>query len=123
MKERDEQLETLWGEFEDVPMDPETECMEAAFLHFPAGTKREDIWHWFDERHSRGVGYLLCCDGVDRTDEIGRLYYLKQLCFDCETHDCAYNVAGECRYAMVHHRYPNITEDDGCKDGIIDVRR
>lgn len=56
---RDQQIEKLWAVFADVPMDPETECMEASFLHFPAGTYREEIWHWFDEKHSKGVHYLL----------------------------------------------------------------
>lgn len=28
-------------------------------MDFPAGTHREDIWHWFDERHSKGVTYLM----------------------------------------------------------------
>ena len=59
LAERDAKLESLWAEFGDVPMDPKTECMEAPFLDFPAGTAREDIWHWFDERHSNGVAYLL----------------------------------------------------------------
>lgn len=57
--ERDTALEKLWEEFGDVPMNPETECMEAPFLDFPAGTFREDIWRWFDERHSKGVAYLM----------------------------------------------------------------
>ncbi len=55
----DAELEKLWAEFADVPMNPETECMEAPFLGFPAGTPREDIWHWFDERYSKGVASLL----------------------------------------------------------------
>lgn len=59
LKGRDAELERLWAEFGDVPMNPETECMDEPFLGFPAGTHREDIWHWFDERHSRGVAYLL----------------------------------------------------------------
>lgn len=63
LRERDKILEDLWAEFGDVPMNPETECMEQSFLGFPAGTHREDIWHWFDERHSKGVAYLLY--GVD----------------------------------------------------------
>lgn len=59
ISERDEELRILWEEFGDVPMNPETECMEDQFLEFPAGTHREEIWHWFDERHSKGVAYLL----------------------------------------------------------------
>lgn len=59
LKERDEDIENLWHQFEDVPMNPETECLEASFLGFPEGTHREEIWHWFDDRHSRGVHFLL----------------------------------------------------------------
>ena len=60
---RDEALEQLWARLEDVPMNPETECIEEDFVNWPAGTHREDIWHWFDERHSKGISYLLY--GVD----------------------------------------------------------
>lgn len=56
---KDKEIEKLWADFADVPMNPETECMEADFLHFPAGTHREEIWHWFDEKHSKGVHFLL----------------------------------------------------------------
>lgn len=59
LKERDEDIEDLWCQLEDVAMNPETECLEASFLGFPEGTHREEIWHWFDERHSKGVHYLL----------------------------------------------------------------
>lgn len=38
LAERDKVLENMWHEFADVPMNPETECMEASFLDFPAGT-------------------------------------------------------------------------------------
>ena len=55
----DKQIEMLWEDFSDIPMDCETEQIEQGFLHFPAGTPREDIWHWFDEMHSKGVVYLL----------------------------------------------------------------
>lgn len=121
LDERDKRLEELWGFFEDVPMDPETERIEEGFLGFPPGTDREDIWHWFDERHSRGVAYLLYNDGVDRTSKTAMLLYYSELCFSCETHDCAYNSAGECRYPMVHHRPPIITDDDGCTEGVISL--
>lgn len=56
---KDREIEKLWADFADVPMNPETECMEADFLHFPAGTHREEIWRWFDEKHSKGVHFLL----------------------------------------------------------------
>lgn len=87
LQERDKKLEKLWGQFGEIPMDPETECMEEAFLHFPAGTFREDIWHWFDERYGRGVYHLLyptasakqkIADGIALTSRELRLAYEKQ---------------------------------------------
>ena len=87
---------------------------------FPHGTHREDIWHWFDERYSRGVAHLLMsCDGVDRTDQTAKMVYLNQFCFECETEGCVYNHDGECRYALVYEKKPEITEEDGCKNGEI----
>lgn len=58
----DEEIKLLWSKFEDVPMNPETERMEAEFLSFPAGTHREEIWEWFDQRYSGGVYHLLYGD-------------------------------------------------------------
>lgn len=54
----DEQIETIWDVFEDVPLD-ENECIENDWFGFPKGTDKLDIWRWFDERHSEGVHYLL----------------------------------------------------------------
>lgn len=80
LTERDAALESLWHEFEDIPMNPETECMDAPFLDFSAGTHREDIWHWFDERHSKGVAYLMyrtentprrCYTVIDTSYDVG----------------------------------------------------
>lgn len=119
LAERDKRLEALWDSFADVPMDPDTECMEDDFLHFSAGIHREEIWKWFDERHSRGVAHLLCRDGIDRTDDIARLYHSRLLCEECESKDCAYNRDGICRFSMVYERRPNITEVDGCTEFVI----
>lgn len=55
----DTELEELWDGLEDVPMNPETECIEQDYNIFPAGTSKEDIWKYFDKRHSKGVHYLL----------------------------------------------------------------
>ena len=46
----------LWLEFGDVPMDPETECIEVEWHGFPAGTHREEIWDWFEEEFDVSVG-------------------------------------------------------------------
>lgn len=42
-------LSQLWEEFGDIPVNNDDE-LETDFLHFPAGTSKLDIWHWFDER-------------------------------------------------------------------------
>lgn len=59
LADRDKQIENLWESLEDVPVNPETEQLEDKFMKFPVGTDKEEIWHWFDERHSKGVHYLL----------------------------------------------------------------
>lgn len=60
--------------------------------------------------------YLLYRDGVDRTDEVSKLLYLKRICEECEGHGCTYNHNGECRFALVHERKPEINDIDGCVD-------
>lgn len=116
LNDRDKILEGLWEEFGDVPMNPDTERIEEAFLGFPTGTGREEIWHWFDIRHSRGVAYLLYGDGIDRTDQFAKMVYLKQLCPDCESSSCGFNRGGVCRFPLVHERKPRINDVDGCID-------
>ena len=59
IKERDKELKELWYNLEDVPYNSDTECIEADFGIWKAGTEREEIWHWFDERYSKGVYALL----------------------------------------------------------------
>ena len=115
LSERDTKLESLWAELGDIPMDPETECLEAPFLDFPAGTPRDDLWHWFDERHRKGVAYLLYSDGVDRTPELAQLCYLKQLCTEFDSESCVFNPHGVCLAPFVTGHAPAIC-DDGCGD-------
>ena len=114
--DRDEVLEELWEQFGDIPMNPETECIEEKFMGWGPGIHREEIWHWFDERHSKGVAHLLYGDGFDRTPEPAKLLYLKQLCFECESSSCQFNHSGECRFALIHERKPRINDIDGCID-------
>lgn len=52
------QLLDLWHEFGDIPINDWDE-IEAPFLHFPVGTYRFDVWHWFNERWPGGVYELL----------------------------------------------------------------
>ena len=51
-------IELMWETLTDVNID-EDECIEQNWFVFPVGTYREDIWHWFDEHHSKGVGWLM----------------------------------------------------------------
>lgn len=118
LAERDAELEELWARFGDIPMDPDTECMEDDFLGFSRGTHREEIWHWFDERHSKGVAYLLYGAELDR-DKVNKLVKLGDMSFECESTDCAYNNGGYCRFALVHDRRPVITDEDGCTEFVI----
>ena len=123
LKNRDDELKKMWEDLEDIPMNPDTECIEKPFLHFPVGTPREEIWSWFDERHSKGVAYLLYHTDA-RTNEESKmtmLRYYDSLCDDCDSMSCVYNDGGSCRYPMVHHRVPIITEENGCESGVIDA--
>ena len=55
--ERNKQKEEamwLWVKLGDTPID-ENECIETDFEHFPKGTGREEIWHWFEEEYNVSV--------------------------------------------------------------------
>lgn len=61
----DRVLESLWDALTDIPFDdPEATGADDLTLAqdwngFVKGTPRDDIWHWFDSRHSLGVAWLL----------------------------------------------------------------
>jgi len=55
----DRLIEDLWMIFADCEYDSETETTLENFMDFPAGTWREDIWHWFDKAYSKGVHELV----------------------------------------------------------------
>jgi len=54
----DREVENFWDELEDVPVD-ENECLDIDWQSWSKGTHREEVWHWFDEHHSKGVGLLM----------------------------------------------------------------
>lgn len=62
VEEMDRYLQHVWNELSDIPFD-ETEdtdlVLAIPWWGFEKGTDREDIWHFFDQWHSRGVAYLL----------------------------------------------------------------
>lgn len=116
LQERDTELERLWAEFADVPMDPETEEMEEPFLHFPVGTNREEIWHWFDERHSKGVVYLLYgTEPKYSLKNMAPLVRVQSLCCECDSETCVFNPKGICMVPFVTGNAPGLSED-GCTD-------
>lgn len=57
-KTQDELIEAIWKTLTDVNI-YEDECIEQNWFAFPIGTYRDDIWHWIDERHSKGIGWLI----------------------------------------------------------------
>ena len=116
LQTRDAKLEQLWGEFADVPMNPETEEMEEPFLHFPVGTNREEIWHWFDERHSKGVVYLLYgTEPKYSLKNMAPLVRAQSLCCECGSETCVFNPKGICMVPFVTGNAPGLSED-GCTD-------
>lgn len=116
LDDRDDELDELWRQFGDVPMNPYTERIESPFLEWKAGTAREEIWRWFDQRYSKGVAYLMYGEAEDFVAESKQLYRLKKMCDECESNTCQFNHDGECRFALVHERKPDIVPDDGCRD-------
>jgi hypothetical protein len=52
----DRELATsLWEQLGDIPTNGLNDKTELRFLHFPPGTHREDIWHWFEEEFDLSV--------------------------------------------------------------------
>lgn len=76
-------LEGFWKNLSDVPfsedeygslvLEKEYKLMfgNREIVAFPAGTEREEIWHWFDEKHPKGVIYLM--NGIEA--ETSEKYY------------------------------------------------
>ena len=52
-------IKSLCQDFGDIPMNPETECIECDWNGFSAGTHREEIWHWFEEEFNIRVYDLM----------------------------------------------------------------
>lgn len=58
----DEELESMWQELEDVPVYENEKfelCLDVDWQGWGKGTDVETIWRWFDEQHSKGVGWLM----------------------------------------------------------------
>lgn len=44
------ELIRLWRAFGDLPVTDDGRTM-TPFLHFPRGTQREEVWHWFEAQN------------------------------------------------------------------------
>lgn len=117
---RDEELEDLWLQFVDLPVYPYIDAIGKPYLSFSAGTPREKILRWFNERYSRGVYSLLFGDNVNRMLELAKLYRHNQLCVECSTGLCVFNSGGVCMFPMVSGRKPVVDGEEGCQDTILD---
>lgn len=53
---RAQYIKDFWLDFGNVPMNPNTECIEEYWNGFAAGTHREEIWEWFEETYGVSVG-------------------------------------------------------------------
>lgn len=61
-KHKDKKVEQVWGGMEDIPFNEVEDgslTISRNYHTFKKGTYREDIWHWFDKNHSKGITYLL----------------------------------------------------------------
>ena len=62
MSLKDEQIEQLWEELDNIPFD-ENDQMELILAEdwngFERGTDRNTIWQWFNEQHSKGIVHLM----------------------------------------------------------------
>lgn len=112
---RDVKLQELWEQFDDVPVNLETECIEEPFLNFPAGTHRQEILAWFDQRHSTGIAYLLYGDGHDSTEDLTKLAYRKVLCAECDCEECAFQSERFCRFPLVYGKPADYDDHYGCR--------
>ena len=54
MKIQKYEADKLWNQLGDIPIDG-NECIENVFLHFPVGTGRFEIWHWFEEEFNLSI--------------------------------------------------------------------
>jgi hypothetical protein len=62
----DRNIEKLWLELDNITFNEDKNSDDSSYMilaedfkHWKAGTTRDDIWRWFDIKHSKGVGYLI----------------------------------------------------------------
>jgi len=59
----DTELEYIWNNLNDVPFIEDKDSYllidQTYFIWEKGKAVREEIWNWFDEHHSKGVGWLI----------------------------------------------------------------
>ena len=46
----------MWEQLGDVPLDKTGTFIDDLFYSWKVGDKKDNIWHWFDERVDGGIG-------------------------------------------------------------------
>ncbi len=57
---KDKKLEEIWRGLEDIPVDDNNKLCKNYFAWKKGDDIHEDVWRWFDARHSKGVAWLVC---------------------------------------------------------------
>lgn len=65
------EIQARWDMLGDISID-DNECIEQPFLHFPVGTDRYEIWHWFDKQCPNNLHDDLM---FSKSIETGKVYY------------------------------------------------
>lgn len=54
------ELSDLWVQLGDIPVN-ENDELDEPFLHFPKGTDKMEVWHWFESQNPQFIiGKLRC---------------------------------------------------------------
>lgn len=64
MNLQDKEMESLWEKLEDIPFIEDEDGrlildLAEPWHGFVPGTTKEEIWHYFDRNHSKGINYLM----------------------------------------------------------------
>lgn len=64
MNLQDKEMESLWEKLEDIPFIEDEDGrlildLAEPWHGFEPGTTKEEIWHYFDRNHSKGINYLM----------------------------------------------------------------
>ena len=48
-------IRELWQQLGDIPLEYNSDNIDVEWHHFPKGTNRFDIWHWFEDTFNISV--------------------------------------------------------------------